>query len=539
MKRIVCIFLAIIMIFGMIPVSAAKLEQGTFIFKSSGSYNSPENYSLGFGAFGGSGLGEIEFGFSATEDIPSTWSASSSFSLTDGLVRGETYYFFARKLGDATYNEIVSDSIMCTIPPASERPISSGGGGGGFPFVAFSFQALNPVCKGVIIDAVYDDEEINMISPAELSITVPIGTDLTNLVASFATSHEITKVNDIVQISGITPNDFSEPVEYSFYYIDENDEEELSTTYILEVAVESPKLQQGAIIHRLSGSYNSMTNFSVTFRAIGGSGLGAMEYGVSSTETVPTVWQSSATFTQDVLVRETTYYFFARKLGDDIYSEIISGPISYTTPEASDRPNTGGGGGGTTKPKNENEEEQTEADEEKIALPITVEPDYIFVDVDSRDWFNNDVNYVISHGLFKGVSDTEFGPRLTMTRAMIITVLARYAEIDTSGGAEWYSKALEWGIANGITDGSDLNENVTREQLAVLMWRYAEQPSGYGDLSGFADNGMVSVWAVDALIWANGAGLINGYPDGTMNPQGNATRAEVAAIMRRFVELTK
>jgi len=161
-----------------------------------------------------------------------------------------------------------------------------------------------------------------------------------------------------------------------------------------------------------------------------------------------------------------------------------------------------------------------------------------FVDVKKADWFYNDVRFAHTNGLFNGISDNEFGPSLPMTRAMIITVLARYAKVDTSG-EPWYAKAVAWGVANGITDGSNLNGNVTREQLATLLWRYAEEPAGTGDLSGFSDNAKVSTYAIDAMKWANAKGLIKGYEDSTLRPQGNATRAEVAAIMHRFVEAAK
>jgi hypothetical protein len=161
-----------------------------------------------------------------------------------------------------------------------------------------------------------------------------------------------------------------------------------------------------------------------------------------------------------------------------------------------------------------------------------------FIDVKTGDWFYNDVKFVHQNGLFAGTSANTFRPGDKMTRAMIITVIARYAGIDTSG-EPWYAKAVAWGVAEGITDGSDLNGNVTREQLAALLWRYEGQPIGKGDLSTFTDSDKISDWAIDAMKWAVGAGLISGYPDKTVGPQGNATRAEVAAIMHRFVEATK
>ena len=206
------------------------------------------------------------------------------------------------------------------------------------------------------------------------------------------------------------------------------------------------------------------------------------------------------------------------------------------TPQSNTSPGGGGSGGASSKPK----EDLTDEIEEETETPIvTAEWQNSFTDVNASDWFYNDVKYSVENGLFKGITETTFEPNLPMTRAMIITVLARYAGVDTEGGEMWYSKAIEWGVAKGITDGTNPNDNVTREQLAALLWRFAEQPERTGDLSGFADNVKISDWAVNALEWTNGEGLINGYPDGTVNPQGNATRAEVAAIIHRFVEAMK
>ena len=167
-----------------------------------------------------------------------------------------------------------------------------------------------------------------------------------------------------------------------------------------------------------------------------------------------------------------------------------------------------------------------------------------FVDVKTNDWFYNDVKYAVENGLFNGISDTEFGPNMPMTRAMVITVLARYAGLNTSvgtgnglsgDGRAWWAAAVEWGISNGITDDSDLEGNVTREQLATLLWRYIDEPESEGDLSKFSDKGNISEYAIPAMQWAVENGLISGYPDNTLRPQGTVTRAEVAAIIRRFV----
>ena len=105
----------------------------------------------------------------------------------------------------------------------------------------------------------------------------------------------------------------------------------------------------------------------------------------------------------------------------------------------------------------------------------------------------------------------------------------------------WYEKAMAWARENGISDGSNPNGSITREQLATMLWRYAGSPAGDGSAIGrFTDSGKVSSYAVEAMNWAVGTGLIGGMGDGTLAPQGSATRAQVATILMRFVEnLTK
>lgn len=171
-----------------------------------------------------------------------------------------------------------------------------------------------------------------------------------------------------------------------------------------------------------------------------------------------------------------------------------------------------------------------------IGTTIVIDDVKHFRDATPSDWFYNDVIFVVANGLFGGVCEDRFEPNTAMTRAMMITVLARYADVDTIGGAEWWSQAVEWGVENGITDGEHLTSNVTREQLVTLLWRYENEPSGAGSANGFTDANEISYWAVEAMNWAIGAGLISGFPDNTIQPQSNATRAEVATIFRRLAQ---
>lgn len=120
-----------------------------------------------------------------------------------------------------------------------------------------------------------------------------------------------------------------------------------------------------------------------------------------------------------------------------------------------------------------------------------------------------------------------------MTRAMVMTVLARFDGVDTSGGTVWYEKGMEWSKAAGVSNGADPDRPVTREQLVTMLYRYVGAPGVSGTLDGFPDAGQVSDYAKTAMRWAVETGLIQGA-NGLLNPQGNATRAEVAAILSRF-----
>jgi hypothetical protein len=164
-----------------------------------------------------------------------------------------------------------------------------------------------------------------------------------------------------------------------------------------------------------------------------------------------------------------------------------------------------------------------------------------FGDISKGEWYYKAARHAYSNGLITGVTDTTFAPQATLTRAMLITILARQAGVDTAGGETWYSKAVEWGVASGITDGDNMNGEITREQFATLLYRYAkaidnEQPTidnpGY---DGYADAGDISDWASDAMAWAVANGLVTGRTATTLAPQGTATRAEAAALLQRYI----
>ena len=180
-----------------------------------------------------------------------------------------------------------------------------------------------------------------------------------------------------------------------------------------------------------------------------------------------------------------------------------------------------------------------------------------FTDVPAGSWYYGAAAYAYNNGLFAGTTDTTFAPDMTMTRAMLVSVLWRLAgepapkgtnTFDDVPNGTWYTDAVTWAAENGVVAGIgngrfDPDGSVTREQTAVILFNYA-QSKGYdvsarADLSVFPDAGSVSGWAQDALAWANASGLISGAVRGTqtiLNPQGSASRAQVAMILMGYVE---
>ena len=158
---------------------------------------------------------------------------------------------------------------------------------------------------------------------------------------------------------------------------------------------------------------------------------------------------------------------------------------------------------------------------------------FVFTDVVKTDWFYDDVAYIARNGLMNGVDSREFNPSGTTTRGMIMTILARMSGVDTSGSSPWYQEGMDWAVRTSVSDGSSPEMEITREQLAIMLWRYAGEPAVTGTLSAYSDTGDIHDWANSAMIWVVQNDIMNGS-DGRLNPQGNATRAEVAAVLTRF-----
>ncbi|MDO4562770.1 MAG: MBG domain-containing protein [Clostridia bacterium] len=184
--------------------------------------------------------------------------------------------------------------------------------------------------------------------------------------------------------------------------------------------------------------------------------------------------------------------------------------------------------------------------------PVNPEWENPYTDVDEDDWFYNAVKYVTENGYFGGTSETEFSPNEILTRAMLVTALWRaegepiltdYDSGFTDLTQNWYIDAVNWATERGIVKGYSEtifapDDNITREQVAAIMRRYASckgiETNAKGDLTQFADADDISDWAYADMEWAVGAGLISGKENNRLDPQGNATRAEAAAILQRF-----
>lgn len=178
-------------------------------------------------------------------------------------------------------------------------------------------------------------------------------------------------------------------------------------------------------------------------------------------------------------------------------------------------------------------------------------PSAHLTDVELNAWYHEAVDYVVEHGIMAGVSATAFQPNGSLTRGQVVQILhnlegkpeetAEAPFTDTAG--HWALEAIAWAAQNNVVAGYDdgtfgPEKLVTREEFAQMMYNYAKF-KGYdltagGDLTQFPDAGAISDWAETALSWANGKGLINGHDNGTIDPQGNTTRAQAASIMKNF-----
>ena len=200
-----------------------------------------------------------------------------------------------------------------------------------------------------------------------------------------------------------------------------------------------------------------------------------------------------------------------------------------------------------------------EATFKKVEEVVPVEPEdgwkNPFIDVSEKDWFYEAVKFANENKLFNGVSENEFGANVNMTRGMLVTVLYRlagepatnksipFADVDT---AMYYANPISWAKQNGIVNGVDENNfapdaEISRQQLVTILYRFAKlmgKDVSVGEdtnILSYDDVNQVAEYAIPAMQWACGAGIITGRTESTLAPIGNATRAEVATMLMRFV----
>lgn len=221
----------------------------------------------------------------------------------------------------------------------------------------------------------------------------------------------------------------------------------------------------------------------------------------------------------------------------------------------------GGGGGGSSAIISTNNKTDKTDKEDEDEDPVVIEPDNkpettgaAFDDVAASAWYNEAVEYVVEQGLMNGVSANEFAPNANLTRGMLVTILWRLDNEPVAGAdasfaditlGDWFCYAVNWAAEEGIVSGVSESEfapnnNITREQIAAIMFRYATyigmDTSARADLSAYLDNGTINGWASEAMQWAVAEGFINGVTDNTLEPNGTATRAQVATILMRFCQ---
>ncbi len=165
-----------------------------------------------------------------------------------------------------------------------------------------------------------------------------------------------------------------------------------------------------------------------------------------------------------------------------------------------------------------------------------------FVDVPENSWYADAADFVAQRGLMSGVGENLFGGGQNTTRAMLMTILARMDGQDVTGGATWYEKAMNWAKQTGVSDGTMPEVNITREQLATMLYSYAklkgvDTTQGGMAVREFNDYDSISAWANQSMAWAVNAGILSGRGNKTLAPTAGATRAEMAVMLQQFVGL--
>ncbi len=252
--------------------------------------------------------------------------------------------------------------------------------------------------------------------------------------------------------------------------------------------------------------------------------------------------------TEAFIENETPFLPLNEEKNDEIVDDNQEGN-STSNSTSSDNAGSNYSGGGSYRPSTKTED-KTETEHESTQIESNVKT---FADVKQEDWFYNDVMFVFNNGIMTGTGENEFSPDTTLNRAMMITILHRIDgdnsmyEKDIFNDVEknsWYENAVNWGYENKIVTGTSENtfapmNNLTREQLCVMLYNYTEHigvKAELADISSYSDNNTVSDWAKDAVSWAVKEKIVTGKGNNTLAPQDSATRAEAAAVIRRYTE---
>ena len=170
-------------------------------------------------------------------------------------------------------------------------------------------------------------------------------------------------------------------------------------------------------------------------------------------------------------------------------------------------------------------------------------PLHNFTDLDSGAWYHEAVDYAIKNGIMSGTGSAAFAPNVNLSRAMLMTMLARMDGVNTADGAIWYEKGMNWAVTNGVSDGTNPAADISRQEVAAMLYRYAQlkgcDTAQRASLSVFTDGNQTASWAKEAMEWAVASGVLAGKGNGILDPQGPATRVEVAQIFKNFMENIK
>ena len=219
--------------------------------------------------------------------------------------------------------------------------------------------------------------------------------------------------------------------------------------------------------------------------------------------------------------------------GVRIESTLSGGKISFTVTTGGEYTITRiGTSAPSSKPAEDGKTDEPQPDDGNYVNP--------YPDVQAGDWYSGAVQFVTEEKLMTGTGKG-FEPNAATTRAMLWTILARMDGADTSSAGAWYAATQQWAEKTGVSDGTNPDGKITREQLATMLYRYAKErgmvkADAQADLSAFADGANVSPYAAEAMRWAVAAGIVNGM-DGSLVPQGEATRAQMATMLMRYAKL--